>query len=220
MKVEFFFDPLCPWAYQTSLWIKDVRDQTEIEIDWSFFSLEEINRPEGKKHPWEREWAYGWSLMRVGALLRRRSMRDLELWYAVVGEALHSRGIKAHRKEVAEELAAEAGFDGKIVDEALADDSTAQEVRADHDRSVADYGAFGVPTLVFDGQSIFGPKITPAPRGEEALRLWEVVVAWRDFPYLYELKRPQTAADVAHIANSFSPYLEARDWQTIEKPAP
>ncbi|RIK05455.1 MAG: hypothetical protein DCC49_12380 [Acidobacteria bacterium] len=220
-RVEFFFDPLCPWAYQTSIWIKDVRGQIGLEIAWSFFSLEEINRPENKKHPWERDWAYGWSLMRIGALLRRRSMEDLERWYSVVGEALHARGAKSHRREVAEHLAEEAGFGAEVVGDALADETTAAEVKSDHHRAVTEFGAFGVPTLVFaDGQSIFGPKVTPAPRGPEALDLWEMVVAWRDFPYLYELKRPQRATDIAHIAKSFSPYLEARDWQTIEKPAP
>lgn len=220
-RIEFFFDPLCPWAYQASIWIKEVRSRIGIEIRWSFFSLEEMNRPEGKPHPWEREWSYGWSLMRVGALLRSRSMADLEHWYGVVGEALHVRGVKSHRKEVAERLAEEAGFGAGVVDDALGDETTAADVNSDHDRAVSKFGAFGVPTLAFaNGQSIFGPKITPAPTGPEAIRLWEMVVAWLDFPYLYELKRPQRAADAAHIAESLSPYLDARDWQTIEKPAP
>ena len=65
---------MCPYAYQTSLWIREVRDRTGLEVNWRFFSLEEINRAEGKKHPWEREWSYGWSLMRIGALLRRQGM--------------------------------------------------------------------------------------------------------------------------------------------------
>ncbi|MGB1610576.1 MAG: DsbA family protein, partial [Ilumatobacteraceae bacterium] len=69
-SVDFHFDPLCPYAYQTSKWIRAVREQIGIEISWRFFSLEEINRVEGKKHPWEREWTFGWSLMRVGAMLR------------------------------------------------------------------------------------------------------------------------------------------------------
>ena len=62
---------MCPYAYQTSLWIRDVRRQNGIDITWKFFSLEEINRPEGKKHPWERSVAYGWTPMRVAAFLRR-----------------------------------------------------------------------------------------------------------------------------------------------------
>ncbi|MFN5603695.1 MAG: DsbA family protein, partial [Actinomycetes bacterium] len=49
-RIDFYFDPMCPYAYQTSLWIRDVRRQNGLHIDWKFFSLEEINRPEGKKH--------------------------------------------------------------------------------------------------------------------------------------------------------------------------
>ena len=69
-SVDFHFDIMCPYAYQTSLWIRHVREETGLDIRWRFFSLEEINRQEGKKHPWEREWSYGWSMMRIGALLR------------------------------------------------------------------------------------------------------------------------------------------------------
>ena len=58
---------MCPFAYQTSLWIRDVREQTGLAVNWRFFSLEEINRVEGKKHPWEREWSYGWGMLRVAA---------------------------------------------------------------------------------------------------------------------------------------------------------
>ena len=69
--LAFHFDVICPWAYQTSLWMREVQDRQGLEVDWRFFSLEEINRLEGKKHPWEREWSYGWSMMRIGALLKR-----------------------------------------------------------------------------------------------------------------------------------------------------
>ena len=65
--VDFHFDIMCPYAYQTSLWMREVRDLIDIEVRWKFFSLEEINRAEGKKHPWERQWSYGWSMMRIGA---------------------------------------------------------------------------------------------------------------------------------------------------------
>ena len=70
-SVDFHFDIMCPYAFQTSLWMRDVRDQLGLGVQWRFFSLEEINRSEGKKHPWEREWSYGWSMMRVAAFLRR-----------------------------------------------------------------------------------------------------------------------------------------------------
>jgi predicted DsbA family dithiol-disulfide isomerase len=94
--VDFHFDPMCPFAYQTSLWIRDVREQVGIGINWRSFSLEEINRADGKKHPWEREWSYGWSLMRIGALLRRTDMSLLDRWYAAIGHELHAAGGKPH----------------------------------------------------------------------------------------------------------------------------
>ena len=103
-SVDFHFDPMCPFAYQTSLWIRDVRDQTGLEVTWRFFSLEEVNRVEGKRHPWERAWSYGWSLMRIGALLRRRDPALLDRWYAVIGHELHTLGGKPHDPEVARRL--------------------------------------------------------------------------------------------------------------------
>ena len=66
--VDFYFDVMCPWAYQTSKWIREARLVRDITVHWRFFSLEEVNRQEGKKHPWERAWSYGWSMLRVAAL--------------------------------------------------------------------------------------------------------------------------------------------------------
>src|SRR5438477_8030 len=87
-RVEFYFDPMCPYAYQTSVWIRDVREQVGLDITWRFFSLEEVNRVEGKKHPWERPWSFGWGQMRVGSLLRReQGNEELDRWYAAVGSA-------------------------------------------------------------------------------------------------------------------------------------
>src|SRR3954454_9553908 len=105
-RVALHLDVMCPWAYQASVWIRDVRDQTGLEIEWRFFSLEEINRSEGKKHPWERDWSYGWGMLRVAALLRRTSMEDFERFYAVAGGASNEEALKPHRPEVAAELLA------------------------------------------------------------------------------------------------------------------
>ena len=88
-EVDFHFDVMCPWAYQPSLWMRDVRDQLDLKVNWKFFSLEEVNLAEGKKHPWEREWSYGWSMMRIGVVLRRIDMALLDDWYALAGRALH-----------------------------------------------------------------------------------------------------------------------------------
>ncbi|TDL03173.1 hypothetical protein EUA04_26170 [Mycolicibacterium obuense] len=216
-SVDFHFDVMCPFAYQTSRWIREVRDLTGITVNWRFFSLEEINRQEGKKHPWEREWSYGWSMMRIGALLRRQSMAAVDAWYERAGRALHVEGHKPHDPAVARHLLAELGLDPGLVDDAIADPTTDDEVLADH-RRVVDAGGYGVPTLFFaDGQCLFGPVLIDPPTGEAALRLWQAVAAWTEFPHLYELQRPKTAADQEAITQTFRPYLQARDWVSINR---
>ncbi|MDA3041115.1 MAG: DsbA family protein, partial [Actinomycetota bacterium] len=220
--LDFHFDVLCPWAYQTSLWMRDVRSRTNICHNWRFFSLEEINRVEGKRHPWEREWSFGWSILRIGALLGRIDAKHLDDWYAVTGRALHVDGMKIHEPEVARHLVEEIGLDPGLVDEAIRDSSTHDEVRADHDKVVA-AGGFGVPTLFFPGvgggpeQTIFGPVLIDPPTGDAALRLWDVVCGWLEFPHLYELQRPKTKEDERLIGRTFKPYMEARDWVSINR---
>ncbi len=216
-EVDFHFDVMCPWAYQTSLWMREVRDQTDLTINWRFFSLEEVNLVEGKKHPWEREWSYGWSMMRIGVVLRRQSMELLDQWYAAAGKALHVDGNRPHHPDVARHLLSQIGADPAIVDASIKDPSTHDEIKAEHDK-VIKAGGFGVPTLFFpDGQCLFGPVLLDPPRGEAALRLWDAVTAWTEFPQLYELQRPKGNADAAAIAETFRPYLEARDWVSINR---
>jgi len=219
-SVDFHFDIMCPWAYQTSLWIRNVRDETGLDIRWKFFSLEEVNRADGKKHPWERAWSYGWSMMRIGALLRRRDMALLDDWYAAAGRALHVQGRKPHRPEVAEEILTEMGLDPGTVQAAIDDPTTGDEVLAEHELVVAT-GGFGVPTLLFPGgHALFGPVLVDAPEGEAAVRLWDLTVGWLEFPHLYELQRPKGAADIDAIATAFTPYLDARDWLSVQRPTP
>ncbi|HBX78962.1 MAG TPA: hypothetical protein DEG43_15065 [Acidimicrobiaceae bacterium] len=218
-SVDFHFDLMCPYAYQTSLWIREVRAQLGIEVNWKFFSLEEVNHVEGKKHPWERDWSYGWSMMRVGAYLRRTNPDWNDQWYQLAGEALHVQARKPHRLEVAEALLEEMGLDPSWVQAAIDDPSTSAEVKAEHDR-VLELGGWGVPTLVFGDQALFGPVLIKPPTGHAAVRLWNSVVAWCEFPNLYELQRPKRPEDLHAIATEFEPYFQARDWESIQKDTP
>lgn len=252
--VDVHIDLMCPWAYQSSLWMRTVRDATGIDVRWRWFSLEEVNRAEGKKHPWERPWAWGWSLLRIGAHLRRvagepddargaaaadaaedavaaetaetadadadadAAEAAVDRWCEAAGRALHVDGRKVHTPEVARAVLAEAGLEPEVADAAVADATTHDDVRADHQR-VTDLGGFGVPTLVFPGdRAIFGPVIREAPADTDAaLRLWHLVTGWLEFPALYEVRRPKTADDWALIGDRFAPYLSARDWPTIQR---
>lgn len=220
-SVEFYFDPMCPYAHQTSLWIREVSAATGMRVDWRFFSLEEANRQEGKRHPWEREIAYGWTPMRVCAWLRRRDMEWCGRFYEACAHALHVEGRRPYERAVALELLAACGLPGEAWDEALADPTTHDDVRADHERAVGELAGFGVPIIVIPGaRAMFGPVVVPPPTGEAALELWEIVAASARFPGLYEMKRPKTTEDLRFIADWFRPYLDNREWPTISTPAP
>ncbi|MBB3665376.1 2-hydroxychromene-2-carboxylate isomerase [Prauserella sediminis] len=216
-EVDFHFDPMCPFAYHTSRWIREVRAHTGLTVNWRFFSLEEINRFEGKKHPWERSWSYGWSLMRIAALLRRRDAALLDAWYARIGRELHLDGGTPHEPDTARRLLTEIGADAALLNEALADPSTHDDIKADHQR-VLDAGGFGVPTLLFpDGQCLFGPVLVDPPDGAAAVRLWDVVTGMLEFPHVYELQRPKAARDERAIADALDPYLRGRDWVSVDR---
>ncbi len=224
--VDVHVDLMCPWAYQSSLWLRTVRDETGLDVRWRWFSLEEVNHTEGKKHPWERPWAWGWSLLRIGAWLARGEgggdaagpADAVDRWCAAAGRALHVEGRKVHTPEVAAAVLAEAGLDPAAVHDAIDDPTTHDDVRADH-RRVTGLGGFGVPTLVFAGErALFGPVVREAPdEPAAAVRLWELVTGWLEFPALYEMRRPKSDDDWARIGDRFAPYLAARDWPTIQR---
>ena len=110
--------------------------------------------------------------MRIGALLRRQSQDDVDRWYAAVGEAFHEQGRTTHVPDATASCCGRSGFDPGLVDQAIADPTTTDEVRADHDFATWHLGGFGVATIRFlDGlgddhdRCVFGPVVVPAPTG-------------------------------------------------------
>lgn len=202
-SVDFFVDPICPYTYQTSIWLREVRERVGITINWRFFSLEEVRREPGAPHAWELITATGWPLLRVAALLRRESQEACEAWYEVVAHAIHIDARKAADEDVAHELLSAIGKPASLWETAMSDPSTSTDIRADHDFAVEHHGAFGVPLVVIgDGRAMFGPVVVPAPTGDDALNLWEIAQASADFHGLYEIKRPRTQADLDYIAST------------------
>ena len=208
--VTIYFDVMCPWAYQGSLWIREAAAVRDLDVSWRLFSLEERKWQAGQKHPWERPWSYSWSLLRIAAYARRElgGNAAVDAFYRVAGRRVHEDGLPAHTPDGARAAVEELGWDAGVVDLAIADDSTSTEVLEEH-RAAVERGVYGVPSFVVDGQLLFGPVVADAPRGQAAGQLWDAVVTLGRTPTLYELQRPKTAADHYAIAAAFAPFARA-----------
>lgn len=186
--LTFFFDPLCPWSWRTSRWIREVQRQQPLRVRWRFFSLAIANDYRDKDR--------GMALLRVAALAGGEGGNEaVGLVYQAFGTALHEEKQDIRTEEALANVAPAAlsrvGLDATLFQRALHDTKTAAAVRADHEQARDRHGAFGVPWLVLDGQEhgFFGPVIDPVPEGQEALDLWEHTAWMIQRPYLYEIKR-------------------------------
>ena len=186
--VRFHFDPVCPWAWQSSRWMREVEKTRDVAVDWRVFSLQLVH--EDKEDPLADRHAKGTAALRTLALARRRFGNDaVGRTYEAIGRRVHD-GDEELDPEVVRRSLVDVGLDPGLVDQALEDDSTMDDVRAEHDAAVRDVGAFGVPTIVLDsGRGLFGPVIASAPAREGAGDLWDHVRFLIDADGFFELKR-------------------------------
>lgn len=185
-RLDFYFDPLCPWAWMTSLWIREVRKQIPLDVHWKFFSLAGVNeRPDVWHGP-----------LRIAALARRESGNDgTDRAYLALGRLFHEHEKSFEEiedlAEGAETFLTQAGLDASLARRALDDPTTLDDVLTEHRDAVERMKAFGVPWIVIDGDEMgfFGPVIGELPEGQQAVELWEHFCWLSRQPYVYELKR-------------------------------
>jgi 2-hydroxychromene-2-carboxylate isomerase len=189
-SINFHFDPSCPLAWRTALWIREVRKVRPVDVIWRFFSLEVINRKEDTEPDYQNSGA--WAAQRTLAMAQREGGNEaVEKLYLTLGTAQHGRKESIKQLDVIRDAAKRAGLDPAIVDAALADESTIQDVLADHEEAVRRYRAFGVPTIAIEGLDVgfYGPIIQHVPHGEEAGEMWDHMAWALRQPNLFELKR-------------------------------
>ncbi len=195
VTINFHFDPLCPLAWRTALWVREVRDVRPVNISWRLFSLEVVNRKESVEPDYEN--GYGWAALRALALARREKGNEaIEKLYIALGNAQHSRKESIRERAVVEKSAQEAGLGSEFVAQALADKSTIDDVLNDHQEAVQRYHAFGVPTIAIAGSNVgyYGPIIHTVPTGEEVAELWDYTAWALRNPNIFELKRDRSQA--------------------------
>ena len=194
--VDFWFDPACPWAWMTSRWMDEVARLRDVEVRWHVMSLGVLNEGRDLPEDYRKVVDGTWGPVRVlVAAARDHGDEVLKPLYDAMGTRRHPGGRKDTEVIVAESLA-EVGLPAS-----LADVAATQEVddllRASHQRAMDLVGdEVGTPVVAIDGVGFFGPVMTPAPRGEDAARLFDGLALVTSVPGFYELKRTRTVGPV------------------------
>lgn len=194
--VEFWFDPACPWAWMTSRWMDEVaRQRPEVSVTWKPMSLWLLNSAQhedpdylaghGAAH--QRTFALGKLLAGIAEEAGNDQVKAL---YDELGERIH------HQRRTDDALVDEsiqaAGIEQELVARAGAGefDALLQGFQQEAlDRVGQDVGT---PVISVNGVAFFGPVISPAPKGEAALRLFDGIVMAAEYDGFFELKRSRT----------------------------
>ncbi|MGL5910513.1 MAG: disulfide bond formation protein DsbA [Phycicoccus sp.] len=199
-SAEFWFDPLCPWAWMTSRWMGEVQQVRDVDVTWSVMSLSVLNEGRDELPEQYREMlARGWGPVRVVTAARQMHGDDVvKPLYDAMGERIHHRGMEDLGTVIAESLAA-VGLPAELA-EVAGSDRHDEALRASHRRAIDLVGDdVGTPVVAVEGVAFFGPVVTPAPKGEAAGRLWDGCLLVAGTPGFFELKRSRTQGPIFDV---------------------
>ena len=189
---DFWFDPLCPFAWITSRWMLEVEQVRDVKVNWRIMSLYYLNKDRDISDDYRELIEHGVPIGRVLAAAEKHvGPQALLPLYTALGERIHHEKQDKGLELMAGALA-DAGLPAELI-EAADDSSYDERVQASHQEAMDRVGdEVGTPTIAFNGSAFFGPVLTRIPRGEDAGRLWDGTIAVADFPYFFEIKRTRT----------------------------
>jgi 2-hydroxychromene-2-carboxylate isomerase len=189
---DFWFDPLCPWAWITSRWMLEVQEVRPVETRWHLMSLAYLNlqqhQGEGLSDEYLDRMQKAWGPVRiVAAAAKEKGEAILLPIYTAIGQRFHNE--KRRDIEALTEAVEEVGLSKDIL--AAADSDELDEViKESHHRGIDQVGLdVGTPIIAYEGSAFFGPVVTPIPRGEAAGKLWDGVLLVTATDGFFELKK-------------------------------
>lgn len=198
--VTFWFDASCPFAWQTSRWIKEVEKVRDIEVEWRPMSLAVLN--EGREElpaEYREKMRLAWLPARVMAAVFEEAPERVGDYYTAVGTRIHEGGAVQEADGDVERIIAffgealkEVGLDPELARAAL-DEGRDGKVRELHAEAMAEVGDdVGTPVLKLGDTAFFGPVITRVPKGEEAGEIFDAAFRLAGYPWFFEIKRSRT----------------------------
>jgi 2-hydroxychromene-2-carboxylate isomerase len=191
---DFWFDPICPWAWMTSRWMDEVGAVRDVDVRWHVMSLSVLNEGRDLPERYAEMMQRAWAPVRVVTAARLAHGGEVvKPLYDAIGTHIHPKG-ESDYLAASEAGLAEVGLPPALLQRAeRADDEVDAALRESHRHGISLVGEdVGTPVVAVDGVAFFGPVVTPTPRGEAAGRLWDGCRLVAGTPGFYELKRSRT----------------------------
>ena len=189
-NVDFWFDPLCPFAWITSRTVLEAEQVRDIEVTWHIMSLAYLNEDKDIPDEYREMLKDAWQSVRVCAAVQEKHGQDkLAELYTALGTRKHTQGAEQLDRALITDALADVGLPAELAD-AMDDSSYDEAIKKSHHAGMDQVGYdVGTPTIAIDGNAFFGPVLTKIARGEDAGKIWDGAVALSSFPYFAELKR-------------------------------
>lgn len=192
-KADFWFDPICPFAWVTSRWIGEVETVRSISVNWHVMSLSVLNEnneslPEAYREKMDNAWG---PVRVITAAAAAHGTEVIKPLYDAMGTEIHNNGNTDLTLVVSKALAA-VGLPAELANAATSD-AHDEALRASHTDGISRVGQdVGTPVVSVSNTAFFGPVLTRIPRGEEAGKIWDATLTLAEYPHFFELKRSRT----------------------------
>jgi hypothetical protein len=196
-SVEFWFDPSCPWAWMTSRWVDEVAKHRDLDVTWNVMSLAVLNEDnEDISDEYRAFFPRALRYTRLVAAVRElHGQESVKALYDALGTRIHPGAQKDADAVIAgalEDVRLPAGL-ARFADS----DEYDAPMRASHFEGINRVGQdVGTPVIAVNGVAFFGPVISPAPKGDQAVALWDGVVAVASYEGFFEIKRSRTVGPI------------------------
>jgi len=196
VTADFWFDPICPWAWIASRWMLEVQQVRDVQVRWHVMSLSYLNEDRDLPEDYRSMMDDGWAPVRVVVAAAALHGEDVVLpLYTALGVRFHHEKLPKDRATI-EDALAEVGLPVDLADEA-ASPVWDEALKASHHAGMDQVGfEVGTPVISTEGAAFFGPVVSPIPRGEAAGRLWDGVRLVAGTDGFFELKRSRTREPV------------------------